>query len=202
MKRKGRLGALGAFLTALGLLEWTPTVGAQIPENVANLSDLAVFTGAATITTGDLCGVAVCHVGGGGTFNFASGPPIGCTVASDVEVDAPDVPPTGSCSITVTGARFSSVTCGTGVANGTATVTGTAGADAGETTTVNFVLVTFSSIGVIIGDGSESDGGDILDVGAVQLTATGVAAPNLFAPGNGPCATGFNVAGLDIIFDS
>lgn len=169
-------------------------------------SDLAVFTGNAPIgATSTPCPGAVCWVGGTGPYNFAS---TICAYASDVEVpaDAGAVAEltgglaTNGCTVNPAGGNFDNVVCGTGFADGTATITANLGGDLGETTTVAYSIVFAGTVGIITGTANESDSGQSWIAGAVQIRAI-VTPPTPGAPGQGACTTTFTPTVAAAIFD-
>ena len=138
------LGAAGAAIAA-GLLAFAPASAAQA----------AVFVGQTTSLT------PVLLVGGSGSYTFNS---IAC-------VEAPS--PAGLCSITSSG-TYTNTVCGTGAANGVATVT------PGPTFSYHIQFV--SGVGVLTGGAT----------GAVLILPKGVG-------GLASCVTGFIVVGAGII---
>jgi hypothetical protein len=156
-------------------------------------SDVAVFTGVAPISPGGTCPGAVCWVGGTGSYTFASS---ACVNVSEIDSlsDNPLAEVDTNCHVTA-GGNFDNVVCGTGYANGNATV-----AAEGETGTFSFSIVFAGTVGIITGAGSESDSGPAWLVGVVQISGTPVA-PTPTPPNFGPCVNTFTPTVVAAIFD-
>ena len=166
--------------------EYVPPIPAT---DDAGISDAASFVGNAVVTSGSTCGANVCWVGGNGTFTFNS------TTCEYASVEAGAVVPAGSCTVTASGS-FSNITCGTGSATGTATITPLSGPDAGEgPTTASFSITFANGQGVITGSALEGDGDNGSLAGAVEISPTaGGSPPSVSAPGDGPCTPSFSIA--------
>lgn len=134
------------FATFAGLL----VAGTFAVSNVSadTGGDNVTFTGA----TGSLV-PPVQAVGGGGSFTFAS--------KTCEAVDTDHGPQ--ACTITASG-TYTNIVCGTGTANGTATVT-----SAGETETISFSITFVGGQGKLTGTTSDGDAAN----GYVNITPTG-----------------------------
>lgn len=190
-----RFFAVAGTALAAASLALAPALASA--QELPGLSDLAAFRGTAPITGGNLCGSAVCWVGGGGTFNFNSSL---CVYASDSDLSEQDVPPNGTCNVTVGGGGFNNIVCGTGEAFGTATITATSGPDTNETTTLHFEIIFVGTVGVVVASGTESDSGNAAAVGVVQIAGTPT--PPALGPGLGACVNTFTPTVAAAIFDT
>ncbi|MGI8609331.1 MAG: hypothetical protein ACR2MY_08920 [Candidatus Dormibacteria bacterium] len=160
----GTVAGLGLSLMALAPM----AAHADTP----GVSDTIAFQGHAAAT--------VLLVGGGGTFGFNSGT---CALMSDVDSTTE---PAGSevdthCSVTASGS-FANIVCGTGTADGSASISSTDGS-----ALISFHIVFAGGVGTITGSGTESDGGTGLVVaGTVQIAPDAGGSPPV-------CTNGFTV---------
>lgn len=91
--------------------------------------------------------------------------------------------------------RGTGVVCGTGYADGTATITALAGGDVGEgATTVTYSIVFVGTVGIITGTANEGNSGQSWVAGLIQIRAF-VSPPTPGAVGQGPCSTAFTPTG-------
>lgn len=151
------LSLVGTVVSA-GALAGVPVVHAADGDN-----DVAVFVGQTTGLT------PVQAVGGTGTYQFSS---IACAgVSTDTVGDV------GTCSITSNGS-YSNIVCGTGGANGSATVTENTD---GGTDTFSYGITFASGVGVITGGAT----------GVVVIVPSGTGAP-------ASCVTSFAPVGAAV----
>jgi len=139
-----------------------------LPAAAAN-PEVAVFSGSAN--------AAVLLSGGGGTFSFSTGAPLGCTAVD------PDDGVVASCTINASGS-FTNIVCGTGSASGTATISDPS--DGGVTVTFSITFV--AGVGVLTGS---AQGGPV--AGAVLITANSPQTDGVH------CTNGFTVNSANAI---
>jgi hypothetical protein len=190
---RSKIAALATvgFGAALGL---TTTVGQA--QEAPVFSDALAFLGTATIvgpTTGPLgCAVTVaapayvCIVGGTGGYSFASNT---CVGVSDTEVSA-------ACTVSSTG-RYQNIVCGTGGAQGTATIT-----EADETDNVTYGIIFVGGVGVVAGNAGPSIGdpaGNFEDFAGVVLLLLNPGTQG--NPALNQCVDGFQIASADVALD-
>jgi hypothetical protein len=181
-------------------LSLTTTIG-QAQEAPYGFSDLVAFTGTATITSGNNdgipsgCGTFVCLVGGSGHYTFTSNL---CVGVSDTDVSA-------ACTVSASG-PFQNIVCGTGGAQGTATVTEPPAPDEpnGETDNVTFGIIFVGGVGVVTGNAGLSQGDNTAPlpppfedfIGVVTLTPGPQGDPTL-----NQCVSGFGIDSVDVVLD-
>jgi len=188
----------------------TTAIGQAQVEVPYGFSDLVAFHGTATITgnTGqgtvpDSCsGNFVCGVGGTGTYTFSSDLCVGVSDGPEVGISPappPPVPGLGPCAVSATG-PFQNIVCGTGSAQGTASIT-----EADEVDSVSFGIIFVAGLGVTAGNGGPSIGDSGVGpvpapsedfVGVVIL----IAGPMGTATAN-QCVSGFGILSADVALD-
>jgi len=129
--------------------------------------DAVVFAGA----TGSLT-PSVQLSGGTGSFTFGSIACAAASVAVNADGDTPDAE-AEACVIAASG-TYANMICGTGTADGSATITGTIGVEL-ENTTVNFHIMFTAGVGILTGTAGDGD----MAIGVVDII-----------PSGGNCVTG------------
>jgi hypothetical protein len=194
---KTRLLALASV--AAGFALGAPVV-AQAQE-VPGLGDGIVLAGFATIAsgTGGDCGNTpfVCLVGGTGTYNYSTLAAVCYSDPAELSATVTTVSQGNPCTVTVANGTFQNTVCGTGFAQGVATVTG----EPEGSETANFDIAFVATVGIITPVATVVTSASTLNsdqaeglAGVVEINA------DPFAPIPNPaafqCAGGFSVTGV------
>lgn len=126
------------------------------------------------------------------TFNTNVVASISLCAELGVDVDGDGtLPEAGTCSISSSG-TYTNIVCGTGTATGHATV------DGPEGNVLNYTITFVAGLGVLVGSGADSDGGNSgTDVGIVDITpSTASRRPVVPPPTSNACVTDFLVSGV------
>jgi hypothetical protein len=186
----------GGVGTAAIVVAAALAVGASTHARAADVApgEAILFTGTASsvpcTSSGPIPAEPSCtsagipYVGGSGTYSFATGTflPVGCEAA-----DLDSASPVSACTISSSG-TYTNVVCGTGLAQGSATVSA-----ATETIDVNDYTIAFAGgLGVIESTAvSDSDGDATAAAGLVDISPVG-------SGGTAYCTSGFNVIGAAV----
>jgi len=175
------------------------TCDAQPPGDIGPVDSTAPGVLTCPIAGGN----GVPFIGGSGTFGFvASQQPTGtpaevCVGVSDNDLGVPEAAPCDTGGGTHPGlsasGTYSSLACGTGIANGTATAY-----ESDSSVNVTFTIPFFGGVGVTYGTSKESDSsgtGTVYGVVALGLDQGD------FVGQNGVCASGFRATGATVVID-
>jgi len=181
------IGAIGtAAIVAVGALAASGTHAS------AQSAGVVVFSGttsSVTCANGTLPAVGcpgngIPYAGGGGTYAFTTGTLLGQGVGPKICIEAGSGGANTSCTINSTGA-YVNVVCGTGLASGSATVTGTP-----NITISSYDIAFVAGVGVLAGTTTP--------LGAVAGVVDITPADTGGTPPTGPCVHNFNVLGAAV----